>query len=145
REFFMTFETAAPPPDNDRPAMAYRLLPGTAAVSTPHFLLTMDWGNEEHISCRGPYGECLVTAGTWAKNGWTAFEGELFLLHTDGRVLRLAHHRSSSCGYWTQPRATISRDGRYVAWASDWARQTGTALCGPGHPDGLSDPYVLDL
>jgi hypothetical protein len=138
-EFFMTFELAAPPPNNDRPAIGLRRLPGSATASPPTYLQVLDWGNSEHISCRGPNGACLVTAGAWDVNGWTAFEGELFLQYTDGRVLRLAHHRSSSCGYWVAPRASISRDGRYVVFASDWGRQLDCDDLGRG------DPYIVDL
>lgn len=134
-EFFMTFELAAPAPNNDRPAIGMRLLPGTATVSPPTFLQVLDWGNAEHISARGPHGLGLVTAGTLADNGWNPFEGEVFVQYTNGSVLRLAHHRSSSSEYWVQPRASISRDGRYVVFASDWGRPT----------DGRGDPYIIDL
>jgi len=143
-EFFMTFELWSPA-DPNRPAIGVRHLPGTITVSTPIYLQVLDWGNAEHISCRGPDGECLITAATWDINGWTAFEGELFLQHTDGAILRLAHHRSSSCGYWAQPRASISRDGRYVVFASDWAEGTGADSCGGGNDLGAGDPYVIDL
>lgn len=144
-EFFMTFELAAPPPNNDRPAIGVRLLPGTATVSEPTFVRVLDWGNGEHISCRGPNGVCVVTAGTLADNGWNPFEGEVFIQRTDGSVLRLAHHRSSSCGYWVQPRATISRDGRYVVFASDWAGQSSANSCRGGNDLGSGDPYIIDL
>ena len=105
----------------------------------------LDWGSGEHISCQGPNGVCLVTAGTWDINGWGPFEGELFLQYTDGNVLRLAHHRSSSCGYWVQPRASISRDGNYVVFASDWAHGTGTSSCAGGNDLGEGDPYIINL
>jgi len=144
-EFFMTFELSAPPPDNNRPAIGVRSLPGTNTVSEPQFVRVLDWGNSEHISCRGPAGVCVVTAGTLADNGWNPFEGEIFIQRTDGSVLRIAHHRSSSCGYWVQPRATISRDGRYVAFASDWAIHTGRESCTGGNDLGAGDPYVIDL
>ena len=144
-EFFMTFEMAAPPPDNDRPALGVRQLPGTSTVSPPTYVQVLDWGSGEHISCRGPNGVCLVTAGTWDINGWGPFEGELFLQYTDGSVLRLVHHRSSSCGYWVQPRASISRDGRYVVFASDWGQETGTDSCGGGNDLGRGDPYIIEL
>lgn len=143
-EFFMTFELFSPA-DPNRPALGVRLLPGTATASTPAYVQVLDWGNGEHISCRGPHGACLITAGTWDINGWTAFEGELFIQHTDGSVLRLAHHRSSSCGYWVQPRASISRDGRYVVFAADWREGTGADSCGGGNDLGSGDPYVIDL
>ena len=99
----------------------------------------LNWGIGEHISCRGPRGVCLVTTGSPASNGWNPFEAELFLQYTDGSVLRLAHHRSSNCGYWVQPRATISRDGRYVVFASDWGREKDCGDMGRG------DPYIIDL
>ena len=138
-EFFMTFELAGPPPDNDRPAIGMRALPGNATASPPVYLQILDWGSSEHISCRGPKGVCLVTAGSLASNGWNPFETELFLQYTDGSISRLAHHRSSSCGYWVQPRATISRDGRYVVFASDWGRELDCGDMGRG------DPYIIDL
>jgi hypothetical protein len=90
-------------------------------------------------------GECLVTAGSDPANGWGPFEAELFLQRTDGTVLRLAHHRSTSCGYWVQPRASVSRDGRYVVFASDWGRETGRSGCSGGDDLGRGDVYIIDL
>jgi hypothetical protein len=144
-EFFMTFEMAAPPPDNDRPALGVRQLPGTSTVSPPTYVQVLDWADDGHISCRGPDGVCLVTYGGWEGDGWTPFERELFLQYTGGSVRRLVHHRSSSCGYWVQPRASISRDGRYVVFASDWGQETGTDSCSGGNDLGAGDPYIIDL
>jgi hypothetical protein len=137
-EFFMTFELYHP---SGRLSIGVRTLPGSAIVSDPEYVQLLDWGSAEHISCRGPNGVCVVTAGTDTGNGWGPFEGEVFLQFTDGRVRRLAHHRSSSCGYWVQPRATMSRDGRYVVFASDWGRAVGCGDRGLGQ----GDPYVIDL
>ncbi|MBI2477486.1 MAG: putative Ig domain-containing protein, partial [Planctomycetia bacterium] len=134
-EYYMTFEVYGSPADRGRPAIGLRLLPGNAVVSEPTYLQSIDWGNGEHISTRGPNGVALVTSGTDPSNGWTAYEGEVWLQYTDGSVLRLAHHRSTSSDYWVQPRASISRDGRYVVFASDWGRAT----------DGRGDPYLIDL
>lgn len=141
-EFFMTFELYHP---SGRASIGVRRFPGTASVSPPVYVQLIDWGNGEHISCRGPRGECLVTAGSDPANGWGPFEAELFLQRTDGTVLRLAHHRSTSCGYWVQPRASISRDGRYVIFASDWGRETGRIGCGGGQELGRGDAYLIDL
>ncbi len=135
-EFFMTFELYHP---SGNLWLGTRTLPGAITATLPNYVRQLDWGNAEHISCRGPNSVCLVTAGSDPANGWTAFEAELFLQYTDGRVLRLAHHRSSSCGYWVQPRASFSRDGRYVVFASDWGRQLDCAN------DGRGDPYLIDL
>jgi hypothetical protein len=38
------------------------------------------------------------------------------LLHTRTKV----DNRSESTGYWAAPKPTISRDGRYVAYTSNW-------------------------
>jgi hypothetical protein len=119
-------------------AIGYRALPGTATVSEPVYLQTLDWFGA-HISCQGPAGVCLVTTDADPANGWQPFEGELYLLATTGEVQRLAHHRTSNCGYWVQPRGSISTDGRYVIFASDW----GVDSCGGGFDLGAGDPYVV--
>lgn len=124
-------------------ATAYRELPGTATVSPSHILQPMGWIGS-HTSCQGPDGVCLVTASTDLSNGRRPFEGEVFLQYTDGGVLRLAHHRSSECGYWVQPRASLSASGRYAIFASDWKGPKGSS-CGPGHSLGSGDAFVIDL
>ena len=136
-EFFMTFELYNPNA-NGQLSLGYRTLPGTSTVSEPVYVQVIDWIGA-HISCQGPHGVCLVTADADPSNGWSALEGELFLQYTDGRIERLVHHRSSSCGYWVQPRATLSRDGSLVAFASDWGRGEGCANGGMGQ----GDPFVL--
>ena len=60
---------------------------------------------------------------------------EPVVLQTDDSVQRLLRHRSSVIDYWVQPRASISRDGRYVIFASDWNRETG----------GRGDSYIINL
>ncbi|MEE8391784.1 MAG: hypothetical protein V3S14_13450 [Anaerolineae bacterium] len=137
-EFFMTTELSSPA-DPNLPAIAMHQLPGTSTVSLPIYLQVVDWSDEDHISCRGPNGVCLISWGILGDTYDFAFKNELFLQYTDGSVLRLVHHRSSKCGYWVQPRASISRDGRYVVFASDWGRQLDCDDLGRG------DPYVIDL
>ncbi len=140
-ELFMTFEMYHP---SGNEALGVRQLPGASTVSAPTYVQTLDWIGD-HISCRGPHGVCLVTTYDNETGGWSALEGELFLQYTDGSVLRLVHHRSSGCGYWVQPRASMSRDGRYVVFASDWGQETGTDSCGSGNSLGGGDPYIIDL
>jgi hypothetical protein len=139
-EFFMTFELSSPQ-DPNRPALGLRRLPGDLPVSEPEYLRVLDWGNTEHISCQGPRGVCLITAGRIPDDPRTPFEGEVFLQYTDGSVVRLAHHRSSSCGYWVQPRASLAADGRYAIFASDWGRQLD---CDSNGFLGRGDPYIID-
>ena len=101
-EFFMTYALAASPL-SPRPAV----------------------GQAGHISCQGSAGVCLVSKGSSLGDAWQAMDGELLLVYADSTVaqphlLRLAHHRASGCGYWVQPRASLSLDGRYAVFASDW-------------------------
>ncbi|MBI2839770.1 MAG: IPT/TIG domain-containing protein [Acidobacteria bacterium] len=138
-EFFMTYEMDHP---SGNMAIGYHWLPGPATGSgAPNYALVMGW-HGAHISCQGPPGSCLITSSENVyESAWQALESELFLLSLDGTVLRLAHHRSTECGYWVQPRGTISMDGRYVAFASDWGR--GQGCSGGGLGEG--DPYVVEL
>ncbi len=118
------------------------MLPGDpVGTAEPNYLVLTDW-IFEHISCRGPYGWCLVTAANGPANGvWDPLEEELFLLKLDGSgVVRLGHHRSDPTiqptdddYYWAQPRASFSASGRYVIFDTNW----GVA------PD--THAYVIDL
>jgi hypothetical protein len=65
-----------------------------------------------------------------------AFEHELFQVATDGsgRVRRLVHHNSSDIDYNRQPAANISRDGKFIAWTSDW-----------GNSSGRTDVYIAQI
>ena len=117
-------------------SIGYRTLPGPATGSQdPEFLVLTDW-IYEHMSCRGPAGWCLVTTYANPANGFDdPLEDEIALVALDGSgVTRLAHHRSSGAGYWEQPRASFSSDGRYVVFDTDWGMNApGTAV------------YVIDL
>lgn len=50
------------------------------------------------------------------------FHGEIFQVATNGsgQVRRIAHHNSSVATYGQNAFGNISRDGRFVAWTSDW-------------------------
>lgn len=138
-EVFVTFELYHP---SGNLSIGYRELPGPATgVGSPTYIQVMDW-HGEHISCQGPAGVCLVTTNAYPDNGWTALEGEVFLQYLDGSVLRLAHHRSSSCGYWVQPRGSISKDGNHIIFASDW---DGASCNGGNGGFGAGDTYIVDL
>jgi Tol biopolymer transport system component len=58
------------------------------------------------------------------------FEDEIMQVATDGsqRIRRLCHTRSAidnqtaTTGYWATPKPTISRDGRYIAFTSNWEK-----------------------
>ena len=141
REFFMTFELG-----QNGVLVTYRFLPGTPdGTSGSKQLLELAWGNSDHISCQGPAGSCLVTAGpgnlqSGTTPGIQPFENEIFTIDLNGGVKRIAHHRSSECGYWAQPRASWSRDGRYAIFASDW----GQSPCS-NDSMGEADAYIVNM
>lgn len=64
------------------------------------------------------------------------FDNEIMQVATDGsnRVRRLAHHRSIVNSYDVQPKAAISRDGRFVAFTSNW-----------GSAGGRRDVYIVQI
>ena len=50
------------------------------------------------------------------------FHNEILRVSTDGleTLCRLAHHRSVAVDYYDQPHANMSRDGKFVAYTSNW-------------------------
>lgn len=77
---------------------------------------------------------------------WQLYEDEIVLARIDGRAIyRLAHARSRSAeGYWAQPHAAISRDGRYVIFTSNMAYPNGCPA-GMHVPDECSDVYLIKV
>ncbi len=79
---------------------------------------------------------------------WQLYEDEIILARIDannnyGLIYRLAHARSRSAeGYWSQPHAAISRDGKYVVFTSNMANPNG---CPAGMHVGneCSDVYLI--
>ncbi|KKL19788.1 hypothetical protein LCGC14_2461970, partial [marine sediment metagenome] len=150
REFFMTDLTdASHPAGTGQTGLAWYPLPGTATAAKPHFVQLLDWkAAMGHISCQGPAGVCLVSSvsdstATCCRRGWQPFQGEVWLQYVEGGgkpnfgpVKRLAHHRSSEQGYWAQPKGTLSRDGRYALFGSDWGIDKGRERV---------DPYLIRL
>lgn len=124
KEVFVTVVMSSPE-DNNYPAVAYFELPNGA--NNPRVIKTVPWQAVEHISCRGPKGMCLVTSfapeADWQYHN--VLDKEIYLLFFDGSIRRLTHHRSSGCGYWVQPRASISIDGARFVFDSDFWMHTG--------------------
>ena len=122
--------------------VAYSWLPGPATGRADiNRLLPLASGLPDHISCQGPDGACLMTTGP-SNTGATPFEAEIGIVHLDGTFVRLTQHHSTECGYFSQPRATWSRDGRFAIFASDW----GNDRCDGGdYAGGRPDPYIIEL
>jgi hypothetical protein len=100
-------------------------------LATPHSFTSLfvwpDWNQASHYSLLSEnedwvlissYGnvESLPAGGFW---------NEVFLVATDGskRVRRLAHHHAKMRDYWDTPRASISRDGRFAVFTSNWGSE----------------------
>lgn len=83
-------------------------------------------------------------------NNWQLYEDEIVLARIDanndyGLIYRLAHARSRSVeGYWSQPHAAISRDGKYVIFTSNMAHPNGCpASMHVGNE--CSDVYLIEV
>ena len=70
-------------------------------------------------------GWVLVSFYTPHVNG--VMQGEVVQVATDGsgRVRRLFHHQAVGGDYYDSPRANISRDGRFIAFSSNWGTLSG--------------------
>jgi hypothetical protein len=118
REVLVSFELAHPD-NNNYPAIVLYWLDG----SPKEYLRMVPWSRLDHISCQGPAGTWLVTAGN--DEGDPLLKGELYIVFQDGSLRRIVHHRSDSCDYWAQPKATMSLDGTRIAFSSDWRGNCG--------------------
>ncbi|MEK6287232.1 MAG: hypothetical protein AABO57_15940 [Acidobacteriota bacterium] len=82
-----------------------------------------DWSQSNHVSMLADNdGWCVISNYTTGSGPVGPFRNEIFQASTDGsqKVRRLAHHRSAYRDYWDTPRADISRDGRFIAFTSNW-------------------------
>jgi hypothetical protein len=110
------------------PTVHQQMIPGfwSYATQDDHFSMLADnegWALSSRFSISG--GPVL-----------NPFDNEIVQIATDGsdRVRRIAHHRSLISVYEDQPKASISRDGRYVAFTSNW---------GKVHDGGRRDVYIV--
>jgi hypothetical protein len=125
------------------PGVCYRPLsrPDTAPTILPfsnwnqanlHFTMLADnegWGlaTNAHSDPATPYSVTLP------------FHGEIFQVATDGsgRVRRIVHTNTNpnAADYWRYALGNLSRDGRFVAWTSDWG----------GYPGARADVYLAKI
>jgi hypothetical protein len=80
--------------------------------------------------------ESKVLVGFYGLHASGVMQNELVLIDTTGnqKVWRLVHHHSVFSKYNDAPRANISRDGRFVAFTSNW-----------GVPNGRHDLFVARI
>ncbi len=110
------------------PGTLQQLIPGYWSYATQDDHFSMQGDDERWaLSCRHH-----INAGPVSK----PFDNEIVQIATDGSnlVRRLAHHRSkvANNNYYAQVKASISRDGRFVAFTSNW-----------GNANGRTDLYVV--
>ena len=113
------------------------------SLANPHSVYTVlsfgsDWSQASHVSMLADGDQwallSMTTGNAHASNG--IYKDEILMVATDGsqRVIRLAHHRTdyrATGNYWDLPLANISRDGRFVAYTSNWGNS------------GREDVYIL--
>ncbi len=86
-----------------------------------------DWSQANHLSMLADDESwCVISNFTAGSGPVGPFREEIFQASTDGSqsVRRLAHHHSVFRDYWDTPRADISRDGRFIAFTSNWGSTT---------------------
>jgi hypothetical protein len=92
----------------------------------------LDWSNDQHTSLYAD-NESWALLGLYddpSEKGTEtgSLENEVVQIAMDGsqRIRRLFHHRSQidnktdTSGYWAVPKPTISKDGRFIAFTSNW-------------------------
>ncbi len=97
-------------------------------LATPHsFGVVYNWGSNwthaEHLSMLAAdenWVELATYDGSTPPDNY--LRQEIFLIRTNGsgEVQHICHHYSNVTDYWSSPRANISRDGKYIAFTSNW-------------------------
>ena len=110
------------------------------------------WGQVQHFTWSNVDVHDLapVCGSTYGYDGYMwidqPFVGEIFCIETDGlasTVWRFAHNRATYIPpvFNTQPLGSVSRDGRFFLFTSNWDAQLGTGV--DGNP--LSDVFIVKL
>ncbi len=78
---------------------------------------------------------------------WELWDDEIVAVQTDGAastVWRFAHHRSVYKGnFWDSPRGSVSQDGKWFVFTSNWDRTLGADPDNNGAP--REDVFIVDL
>jgi hypothetical protein len=121
-------------------ALGYRQLADPTAI---RLMVPGYWSyatQQDHFSMLAD-NEQWALASRYSSSGGPVlrpFDNEIVKIATDGtnRVQRIAHHRSVAVNnnYNAQPKASISRDGNFIAFTSNW-----------GNPNGRTDMYIVQI
>jgi hypothetical protein len=110
-------------------------------------LAQLDWSLAVHITAPDGNGSAFVETYAPANpepgsSGWVPYTNELLQVKLDGSgVTRLTHHRSRPWeSYLYMPKATVSRDGTRLLYASNYDLQGIDA-----YPTNYADTYLITL
>jgi hypothetical protein len=113
-------------------------------------LATLGGGGFWHdvlISCNSMHNDDYVYFATYKEQEiplaiWTTWVSELLRVKVSGGPIeRIAHHRSRPHdSYWSTPKVSISRSGRYLVFPSNFNRQANEW----GIPNNYVDTYIID-
>jgi hypothetical protein len=107
---------------------------------------TGDWSLAIHVSAADNNGWFFVDTynpiDINPPTGWVKYTNELLQIKMDGtEVRRLAHHRSRPLNSYTyQPKASVSRDGSKLVYASNYGLQAQV-----GYPTDYTDTYLIEV
>ncbi|MGQ0760409.1 MAG: hypothetical protein ACT4OT_00115 [Acidobacteriota bacterium] len=128
--------------DNDLNAITWRRMSAPHAPRHVFYFRTgtgrnggvTDWTQDFHGTMLAD-NEDWITIGTYDDPAADLpdsgiFEDEILQVSLDGseRIRRICHTRSAidnrtgATGYWAMPKPTISRDGRFIAYTSNWEK-----------------------
>ena len=129
-----------------------RPLDNLSQISQLVLPVLFDWGQAQHFTWSNVNADDRApvcgTTHSYDGDAWIEqpFAGEIFCIETDGRastVWRFAHNRATYIPpfFQTQPLGSVSRDGRFFLFTSDWDAQLGKEADG----EPLSDVFIVKL
>ena len=132
--------------------VAVRPLANPAQIDQLVWPILFEWGQEQQFTWSNvDVNDSTPVCGTTHEyDGDTEidqpFAGEVFCIETDGlasAVWRFAHNRAVYIDpyFQTQPLGSVSMDGRFFLFTSDWDSQLGNGV--DGQP--LSDAFIVKL
>lgn len=113
-----------------------------------------DWSQDTHLSLLSSNTSWVLASAYVANAGLPSsglFENEIFQVTTDGtmQVRRLCHHQSnyisSGNNYWASPRASISYDGKFIMFTSNWGNKKRTDVFILKIPPAAATPAEPDM
>jgi hypothetical protein len=123
-----------------------RPLGKVAEISQLVWPVSYEWGQERHFTWSNVNVDdsTPVCGSTYSYDGDTSidqpYQGEIFCIETDGvasTIWRFAHNRATYIPpyFQTQPLGSVSQNGSFFLFTSDWDAQLGTGANGKPRAD----------